>query len=455
MIEIDRADRGPRGQRARNPNPDGSWPDRHDRSELVLLTRFFPASWERATLQEAADECKPVQCPALDAASSGPVMRRTEPGSSPTMDDARVATGAGARLIDVPLHPYPRGDSVRIPRRPDAGAGDRRRRDRGRSGGPMWTGRRPGAKVPARREGIGPRPWFGRIGSVANDGGDRAMDANSASIESEGLAACFSRLWEKDLPIPDVFAFLSERPAVPAGERLEVLLEDQHQRWLRGQPLPLRVYLSAFPDIAERGEFIRALVDRERQERRKSAGRLNDTLDNPTPSAILSESETIAVEVESSPVDTQADPSSPYFNLSPTGPIPISSGGLKVTRDRASDDRTGDRDELDFALDDNHHLYSEAERLKVMLNAVRFTLVRRLGTGGMGVVYRGVRPAARGACGPQDDATGRSDGPGPVQARVPRARAISPIPTWSISMSCSPSTTDGSSPWSWSKGATS
>ena len=34
-----------------------------------------------------------------------------------------------------------------------------------------------------------------------------------------------------------------------------------------------------------------------------------------------------------------------------------------------------------------YHLQSEAETLRAMLNAVRFTLVRRLGAGGMGVVY--------------------------------------------------------------------
>ena len=44
-------------------------------------------------------------------------------------------------------------------------------------------------------------------------------------------------------------------------------------------------------------------------------------------------------------------------------------------------------DPLSFDLDETHHLQSEAESLRAMLNAVRFTLVRRLGAGGMGVVY--------------------------------------------------------------------
>ncbi len=118
---------------------------------------------------------------------------------------------------------------------------------------PFWF-----LRSPVRPEFVGPYPRFDRVFIVTSDGGYRVMDSNSGSIENEGLAECFSRLWETGLSVPDVFAFLSSRPAVAPEDRLEVLLEDQHQRWLRGQPLPLRVYLSAFPDIAERGELIRA-----------------------------------------------------------------------------------------------------------------------------------------------------------------------------------------------------
>ncbi|MGP0063866.1 MAG: serine/threonine-protein kinase PknK [Isosphaeraceae bacterium] len=213
------------------------------------------------------------------------------------------------------------------------------------------------------------------------------MGSNSGSIQNEGLAQCFSRLWENGLPVPDVFAFLASRPSVSAEERLAVLLEDQRQRWRCGQSLPLRVYLSAFPDIAERGELIRILVDREREERRRSAGRLNETIDNPTPSLLISKSDTVPVEIGSTPANTEGDGSSPALDLSPTGAGPNSPDVLGITRNPAGSDETGDRDELAFALDDNHHLYSEAESLRILLKTVRFTLVRRLGAGGMGVVY--------------------------------------------------------------------
>ena len=57
--------------------------------------------------------------------------------------------------------------------------------------------------------------------------------------------------------LPDVFEFLSTHPKLPDVERLDILLVDQRERWLRGKSLPLRIYLSAFPEIAARGEMVR------------------------------------------------------------------------------------------------------------------------------------------------------------------------------------------------------
>ena len=175
------------------------------------------------------------------------------------------------------------------------------------------------------------------------------------------------------------------RPA--AEDRLEVLLVDQQQRWLHGQPLPIRVYLSAFPDIAERGELIRPLVNGERQERRRSLGRLNETMVGLTPSLVLSETPTESVAFESRRNETEADPIALAHEVSPTGSLPVPPSDLRVTRGPTGVGETGDFEDLSFALDENHHLQSEAEGLRAMLNSVRFTLVRRVGTGGMGVVY--------------------------------------------------------------------
>lgn len=189
--------------------------------------------------------------------------------------------------------------------------------------------------------------------------------------------------------MPDVFEFLASYPGLSLGERLDILLADQRLRWIRGQALPLRVYLSAFPDIAERGEMVRALVDGERQGRRKSAGRLNETVVDPSPEVLLSETPTEAVDVQ--PIDvvpgTGAGAGLAGLDQTPTGSSPSPVGKLRSTRGPGEGNPTSSGASLGFDLDERHHLRSEAEGLRAMLDAVRFTLVRRLGTGGMGVVY--------------------------------------------------------------------
>ena len=201
----------------------------------------------------------------------------------------------------------------------------------------------------------------------------------------------FARLWEAGPPVPDVFDFLSSHPAVSAEDRLEVLLVDQRQRWLRGHPLPIRVYLSAFPDIAERGELIRSWLNGERHERRRSSGRLNETIDGAHALLVaLGDAHRSRSRSNRGRIDTEADPDRPARDVTPTGPMTIPPSGLRQHPEPHRLGETGDPEDLSFALDESHHLQSEAESLRAMLNSVRFTLVRRVGTGGMGVVLRGV-----------------------------------------------------------------
>ncbi len=214
------------------------------------------------------------------------------------------------------------------------------------------------------------------------------MGSDSGTSEVDRPVERFSRLWGPDAPVPDVFAFLASYPQISLADRLEVLLADQRHRWMRGQPLPLRVYLSAYPEIAERGELIRALVDGERHGRRKSAGRLNETITDPGPALLLSETPTEAVELVAGR-DAGRDraggpgPRGPAHRVDPDAGRPLcgrrrcpGKGCHRVTATTCCS-----------SLDERHHLRSEAESLRAMLDAVRFTLVRRLGTGGMGVVY--------------------------------------------------------------------
>ncbi len=73
--------------------------------------------------------------------------------------------------------------------------------------------------------------------------------------------------------------------------------------------------------------------------------------------------------------------------MPPTGSIPIPPGTLRTTKVPGEGNARGNAEELRFDLDERHDLRSEAEGLRAMLDSVRFTLVRRVGKGGMGVVY--------------------------------------------------------------------
>ncbi len=210
------------------------------------------------------------------------------------------------------------------------------------------------------------------------------MESKNRSNANDPLAVQFAALWETSLSTPDVFEFLSLHPGVLSSQRLEILLLDQHLRWQRRQPLPLRVYLSAFGDIAARGDMVRALVDHERQARRRMTQRPEDTISE-LPADFVSESGTLPIDVDYVSEPTQSDQVSCILEQTATGAISANEWDSRSTRS-PSDPRFTDA-ELAFVLDESYHLRLEAESLRTMLNAVRFTLVRRLGAGGMGVVY--------------------------------------------------------------------
>ena len=156
------------------------------------------------------------------------------------------------------------------------------------------------------------------------------------------------------------------------------------RRWQRGKALPIRIYLSAFSDIARDGELIRALVDCDRRERRRAAARTYEA------SALrsadrASEAATLPNQAHPVDADTEVEVERPLHLEPSTGVVPALTGALEGTKGPSVTPATAEQ--LSFSLDESHQLQSEAESLRTMLNAVRFTLVRRLGAGGMGVVY--------------------------------------------------------------------
>src|SRR5207244_541788 len=100
--------------------------------------------------------------------------------------------------------------------------------------------------------------------------------------------------------------------------------------------------------------------------------RLNETLGGQPSAGSLSEVPTEAVEVERRGDDTEPDRIAPILEISPTRPMSIPQGGLGSTKGPTIAGETGGPDRLSFAMEEDPHLQSEAERLKAMLNAVRF-----------------------------------------------------------------------------------
>jgi eukaryotic-like serine/threonine-protein kinase len=215
-------------------------------------------------------------------------------------------------------------------------------------------------------------------------GVDTAMELGSTLEKKERPAERFSRLWQDRVSTPDVFSFLAAHPDLLSIDRLEVLLVDQVERWQRGNALPLRIYLSAFADIARDGELIRALVDCDRRERRRAAARTFEA--GALQSADrASEAATLPNQAQSVDADTEVEAERSRHVEPSTGVVPALTGELDGTRGPSV--TPGTAEQLSFSLDESHQLQSEAESLRTMLNTVRFTLVRRLGAGGMGVVY--------------------------------------------------------------------
>ncbi len=212
------------------------------------------------------------------------------------------------------------------------------------------------------------------------------METEAPSKPEGSLAREFSKLWTSEPAAPDVFAFLSAYPEISDDLRLDVLLVDQCERWARRTPHPLRIYLSAFPEIAANGEMVRALVDGERAQRRRNLGSLVE-MRNPNTLDVMSETPTHPMEGEPAKDDTQVESEGGRAASAEALTVDreLESTGLRSTRIPSNVNPT--EEQLSFAIDEAYHLHSEAQSLRAMLNTVRFTLVRRLGAGGMGVVY--------------------------------------------------------------------
>ena len=199
-----------------------------------------------------------------------------------------------------------------------------------------------------------------------------------------GLVPEFRSLWETCKSPPDVFRFLEARPGAASAERVNVLRIDQHYRWRRGEPLALQVYLTRLPDIATRPDLVRLLVETDQSCRRESGAALQSPsrgIDDGSPS----ETPTQVIRAPRDDQDTITEERTASERKPPRGTARRQPTAPGTTRDEAMAGATEDR--LEFDLDSSIEAFAEFTFLRPILDHSQFTLLRRLGAGGMGVVF--------------------------------------------------------------------
>src|SRR5262245_3092133 len=183
------------------------------------------------------------------------------------------------------------------------------------------------------------------------------MDPITALRGEESLPDRFMQLWETSPSLPCVFDFLRAQPPTPLVEWLDVLIVDQKLRWRRGQALPLRTYLIRCPEIAVRGDFVRALVQSERLARRDWMARLNQ-VQGIGPGHADPSATTQRFFASQLPLGTELDLLTSTASISRAGSASLAETGLKSTKDyERSAERNG---AASFSLDEDHRMLSEA-----------------------------------------------------------------------------------------------
>jgi serine/threonine protein kinase len=200
------------------------------------------------------------------------------------------------------------------------------------------------------------------------------------------LAQRFRALWEASGSPPDVFAFLASHPEATIQERLEVILIDQKYHGREGRKRSVSDYLAALPDpVDPPGHFEQLPQGKSR---------------TPHPGETPVESETSALPLESSSLTLSRgatfDP--PAAQKDQKEGQPTVSGlldamgvdwsvatELLTTADAA---RLASEDVGSVELRAGTNLGMLSDGSSLVGSTARFTILGRLGSGGMGVVYR-------------------------------------------------------------------
>jgi serine/threonine protein kinase len=200
------------------------------------------------------------------------------------------------------------------------------------------------------------------------------------------LAEHFRALWEAGGASPDVFAFLASHPEATTRDRLEVILVDQKYQWRQGRKRSIGDYLAALPDPVDLPGILAQLSQGESQ--------TPPCEDNPA------ESETAALPLESSSLTTSGsvtfdEPTARREQTEEQAAVSGLSAAMGVDWSVATELLTT-ADAARLASEELGSVELRAGANLEMPDAggspvgsrTRFTIQDRLGSGGMGVVYR-------------------------------------------------------------------
>jgi tRNA A-37 threonylcarbamoyl transferase component Bud32 len=210
------------------------------------------------------------------------------------------------------------------------------------------------------------------------------VGSNESPSQGDDLIKQFAALWEAEGAPPNFVAFLEAHPGASMRARLGIALVDQRRRWQAGKGWSVDDYLAAVPDLATSTECVALLRQGERLAREDNApSSQTEHLPHASSGAVGIPTSWLTDEA-STKLSGWGPPSLGFTFDEPRSTSAPTSSGLR-TKDAHL--LTTDADIDEFSINDSLEEQARKDRTEAILKTSRFTILRPLGTGGMGVVY--------------------------------------------------------------------